>query len=120
MHPNLPRSRDLPPTAGEGAVFPNLSLRRGQQIGSCPTRDAHPAMLGLLGCAPVPTRIAALSRVGAAVRGWWGFARACLAIWAARLRSRRELLTLGPIELADICLTRTDAQVEARKWFWQK
>jgi uncharacterized protein YjiS (DUF1127 family) len=39
--------------------------------------------------------------------------------WHHRMRSRRELMLLGDIELADMSLSRTDARSEASKWFWQ-
>jgi uncharacterized protein YjiS (DUF1127 family) len=39
--------------------------------------------------------------------------------WRHRMRSRQELMMLGDVDLADLSLSRSDARVEANKWFWQ-
>lgn len=41
------------------------------------------------------------------------------ALWLARSRQRRQLLTLDDRMLADIGISRADAQAEARKPFWR-
>ncbi len=40
--------------------------------------------------------------------------------WHRRNRSRRELVTLGAMDLNDFNWTSSDASFEARKWFWQR
>jgi uncharacterized protein YjiS (DUF1127 family) len=47
-------------------------------------------------------------------------AKACIAEWRRRARSRRELLALDGRQLWDIHLTRCDAQSEAGKPFWKE
>jgi uncharacterized protein YjiS (DUF1127 family) len=46
-------------------------------------------------------------------------AKACIAEWRRRARSRRELLALDGRQLWDIHLTRCDAKNEAGKPFWK-
>ncbi len=41
------------------------------------------------------------------------------ALWIARSRQRRQLLTLDDRMLADIGISSADADAEARKPFWQ-
>jgi uncharacterized protein YjiS (DUF1127 family) len=40
--------------------------------------------------------------------------------WRRRIRSRRELMTLGEHDLTDIGCTRCDMQWEVRKPFWRE
>jgi uncharacterized protein YjiS (DUF1127 family) len=47
-------------------------------------------------------------------------AKACIAEWRQRARSRRELMALDGRELQDIHLTRCDAMSEAGKPFWKE
>ena len=47
-------------------------------------------------------------------------AKACIAEWRRRARSRRELTAMGGRELWDIHLTRCDAMSEAGKPFWKE
>jgi uncharacterized protein YjiS (DUF1127 family) len=47
-------------------------------------------------------------------------AKACIAKWRQRARSRRELMALDGRELRDIHLTRCDAMSEAGKPFWKE
>jgi uncharacterized protein YjiS (DUF1127 family) len=47
-------------------------------------------------------------------------AKACIAEWRRRARSRRELMALDGRELCDIHLTRCDAMNEADKPFWKE
>lgn len=49
----------------------------------------------------------------------WSEFRALVSEWRARVRSRHELMTLDDRELCDIGLTRTEADKEADKPFWQ-
>jgi uncharacterized protein YjiS (DUF1127 family) len=45
---------------------------------------------------------------------------AVIRTWAARSRARRELGELEDHVLADIGISRAEAWLEARKWFWQR
>jgi uncharacterized protein YjiS (DUF1127 family) len=45
---------------------------------------------------------------------------AVIRTWMARSRERRELGELEDHVLADIGISRAEAWLEARKWFWQR
>jgi uncharacterized protein YjiS (DUF1127 family) len=49
----------------------------------------------------------------------WSELRAAFAEWRERARTRRALRALDDRELWDMGLTRTDANFEANKAFWQ-
>ena len=40
--------------------------------------------------------------------------------WRRRARGRAELRSFGDRNLADLPFGRTEAQLEANKWFWQR
>jgi uncharacterized protein YjiS (DUF1127 family) len=45
---------------------------------------------------------------------------AVMRTWVARSRERRALSQLDDQVLADIGISRAEAWLEARKWFWQR
>jgi uncharacterized protein YjiS (DUF1127 family) len=53
------------------------------------------------------------------IRGWFAASGATLTLWRKKSRERRELGELDDQQLADIGITRVDAQREAQKWFWR-
>jgi len=116
------QTRDLPPTPSSSAQFIAARFIRGARSRETGRKaDASIlAALSVLACAPQPTVPTAFRRIAATGHRCWNCASAKLAGWWRRARSRRELLTLGPIELADLRLTRTDARIEAGKWFWRQ
>jgi len=51
---------------------------------------------------------------------FWLSSLARMVEWRQRARSRRELMRLNDLELNDIGIGRSFAQVEGRKPFWRK
>jgi uncharacterized protein YjiS (DUF1127 family) len=65
-------------------------------------------------------RLETASRNVDAASGLRAQAKACIAEWRRRARSRRELMALDGRDLRDILLTRCDVLREADKPFWEK
>jgi uncharacterized protein YjiS (DUF1127 family) len=73
-------------------------------------------MLGEIFTLPLETA----SRNLDAARGLRAQAKARIAEWRRRARSRRELMALDGRDLRDILLTRCDVLRESDKPFWKK
>ena len=52
-------------------------------------------------------------------RNWLAVARTQFRVWAARSEQRRSLLQMSDRLLADIGISRDEAEIEGRKPFWK-
>ena len=75
--------------------------------------------MGNLNAHAVGRPVFAHADIAAALHGAIRKALVTLRIWHWRVRTRRQLLTLGDRMLADIGVSRVDASREAAKPFWQ-
>ena len=99
-------------------TFRDDSVRLTNRLAE-PESDLVAAQL-VLACAPQPLAITLFNRLAATCAKRCNGAKVVMVEWWQLYRSRRELLTLGAIELADLGLTRTDAIIEARRPFWKR
>jgi len=58
-------------------------------------------------------------RLAALAEAWFARAAAALWLWRERARERRALRGLDDHQLADIGVTRAEAEAEGRKPFWR-
>lgn len=75
--------------------------------------------MGNLNAHAVERSVFAHADITAALHGAIRQALVTLRIWHWRIRTRRQLLTLGDRMLADIGVSRVDASREAAKPFWR-